>query len=295
MPFEFTCPHCGRRSHVDDRHAGQSGPCAGCGQTITMPAGGDSRADRKAVSNVAGWVMALGGVFAVVAIVAAVAIALLLPSIDRARTAAKRQACSSNLRTLAMAMHNYHHAYGRFPPAFVSDEKGRPMHSWRVLILPFLGEQGLHDAYDFDEPWNGPSNSQLHGAMPSVMKCPADPNQTGGTTNYLMIVGPEAIGREGKSLSLDEMASGAFESLMLIEVANAGVHWMEPRDLPYGHLAGGIQGNGGAAGLVAGSHHPDGCNAAMCDGSVRFLETTTPRDRLKALGNCDPDVDDSGT
>jgi hypothetical protein len=37
MPIPFTCPHCGRQTNVPDEYAGQSGPCAGCGQTISVP------------------------------------------------------------------------------------------------------------------------------------------------------------------------------------------------------------------------------------------------------------------
>jgi hypothetical protein len=37
MPIPFTCPACGRSTQVDDRFAGQSGPCSGCGQPVTVP------------------------------------------------------------------------------------------------------------------------------------------------------------------------------------------------------------------------------------------------------------------
>jgi hypothetical protein len=37
MPILFTCPHCGLRTNVPDDYAGQSGPCARCAQTITIP------------------------------------------------------------------------------------------------------------------------------------------------------------------------------------------------------------------------------------------------------------------
>jgi hypothetical protein len=40
-----------------------------------------------------------------------------------------------------LAVANYEFANGAFPPPFLADASGRPMHSWRVLILPFL-EQG---------------------------------------------------------------------------------------------------------------------------------------------------------
>jgi hypothetical protein len=37
MPFLFTCPHCGAKTSVAEQFAGQSGPCAGCGRTVTIP------------------------------------------------------------------------------------------------------------------------------------------------------------------------------------------------------------------------------------------------------------------
>ena len=55
----------------------------------------------------------------------------------------------------------YEDEHGCFPPAYVADASGRPMHSWRVLILPYLDQQQLYDQYDFSEPWNGPNNQQL--------------------------------------------------------------------------------------------------------------------------------------
>jgi len=39
MPISFTCPHCGKQTEVADQYAGQTGPCSGCGQTITIPGG----------------------------------------------------------------------------------------------------------------------------------------------------------------------------------------------------------------------------------------------------------------
>ena len=60
-----------------------------------------------------------------------------------------------------MAVANYHDTYGRFPAAYVADRDGRPMHSWRVLILPLLEQRTTYDAYDFAEPWDGPNNRRL--------------------------------------------------------------------------------------------------------------------------------------
>jgi DNA-directed RNA polymerase subunit RPC12/RpoP len=37
MPIPFQCPHCGLRTQVAERLAGQSGPCRQCGQAVTVP------------------------------------------------------------------------------------------------------------------------------------------------------------------------------------------------------------------------------------------------------------------
>src|SRR5271163_108233 len=58
-------------------------------------------------------------------------------AVQQAREAARASQCFC-IKQIAVALHNYHDTYGSFPPAYVADETGKPMHSWRVLILPFL-------------------------------------------------------------------------------------------------------------------------------------------------------------
>ena len=40
MAIPFTCPRCGRQTNVAEEYVGQSGPCGGCGQTVTVHAPG---------------------------------------------------------------------------------------------------------------------------------------------------------------------------------------------------------------------------------------------------------------
>ena len=61
------------------------------------------------------------------------------------------------------ALQAYHQANGCFPPAYIADKNGKPMHSWRVLILPYLDYDDLYKAYDFSEPWDGPKNKTAAG------------------------------------------------------------------------------------------------------------------------------------
>jgi hypothetical protein len=67
-----------------------------------------------------------------------------------------------------LAVANYVEEHGHYPPAFLADENGKPMHSWRVLILPYIEERELYKQYKSDEPWDGPSNRKLASRMPRM-------------------------------------------------------------------------------------------------------------------------------
>jgi hypothetical protein len=60
-----------------------------------------------------------------------------------------------------LAVANYHDVKGHYPPAYIADANGKPMHSWRVLILPYLEENELFEKYDFTQPWNSEANLRL--------------------------------------------------------------------------------------------------------------------------------------
>src|SRR5262245_19381933 len=86
--------------------------------------------------------------------------------IGEANRGARQGDCVMHLKQIALALLNYQDRYGYLPPAIVADANGKPLHSWRVLILPFLGGEDVYAKYDFNEPWNGPNNSRLQAELP---------------------------------------------------------------------------------------------------------------------------------
>src|SRR4030095_9667762 len=100
--------------------------------------------------------------------------------------------------------------YGSFPPAYIADKNGRPMHSWRILILPFLEEQALFSRYNFNEPWDGPNNRKLHGTTIALFECPADesPNRPTGMTSYVLVTGPGTLFGDGVAPRLNDVVDG---------------------------------------------------------------------------------------
>ena len=49
---------------------------------------------------------------------------------------------------------------------------GKVPYSWRVAILPYIEQQELYNAYNFDEPWDGPHNRMLIDKMPATYSYP---------------------------------------------------------------------------------------------------------------------------
>jgi len=283
MPIQFSCPHCGIETNVADEYAGQSGPCSGCGKPITVPPlAGPSpfRAPARPSKRSTPIVLIVLLVLAGMVFCSGIPIALLLPAVQAAREAARRSQCVNNLKQIGLAMHNYHDAYKCFPPAYIPDENGQPMHSWRVLILPYLECGTLYDQYDFDEPWDSPANLALADGMPSVFRCPSDPTSGPTETGYAMIVGPKALSDGPTATPIREILDGTSNTIMVVEASGCGINWLEPRDLDLDEF--GLQINSAGAGGIH-SYHPGGVNVLISDGSVRFLSETIDTRTLEAL------------
>ena len=106
-------------------------------------------------------------------------VVFLWPSVSTPRWVVHRSECRNHLKQIGLALHNYHDTYGSLPPAITRGPDGKPWHSWRILILPWLEQQDIYDRYRFDEPWDGPNNRKLHAAADRVRQRPPRPDVPG--------------------------------------------------------------------------------------------------------------------
>jgi type II secretory pathway pseudopilin PulG len=162
---------------------------------------------------------------------ASVALAVLVPMYRVARREMLQRQSQINLRQIAIALHNYHDVYGTFPPAYECDAAGTPVHSWRVLIAPFMEQLPLYQRYNFGEAWNGPNNSKLSTGTPIPFRSPFDTRSRPGETSYVAIVGPGTMWPGQKSQNINGITDGTSNTIMVVELLNSGIHWMEPRDI----------------------------------------------------------------
>lgn len=281
MPIPFTCPHCGHQTIVDDRYAGQSGPCAQCGQTITIPTGAAGGATATRSSG-----MGTGAIIAIVAVVilavllvcGGVLAALLLPAVSSAREAARRSQCTNNLKQIGLAMHNYHEVYGCLPTSRYEDPS---MRSWRTAILPFIEQQPLFDQYasgGWMEPWDSPAHQGVVQAAIAVYRCPSAESLPQNGTSYVMIVGEGTVGEVGAEPSFADITDGLSNTILAVEWPESQIPWAKPEDITVEQFLS-LFGQSGSSS----SNHPGGVNVLLCDGSVRFMSFTTDRETVRKL------------
>jgi prepilin-type N-terminal cleavage/methylation domain-containing protein/prepilin-type processing-associated H-X9-DG protein len=128
----------------------------------------------------------------VVIAIIGVLVALLLPAIQAAREAARRQQCQSNLRQLSVGLANYESAKGAYPPAFEYTKSDNPANlanigsNWTIRVLPYVEQQALYNRIDFTVTvpgtWKGKApplishanNEGIHSTPLDVMRCPTD-------------------------------------------------------------------------------------------------------------------------
>jgi prepilin-type processing-associated H-X9-DG protein len=222
-----------------------------------------------------------GKVITVLGIVVVVG-TLFLPATRNVRGAARRLQCASNLKQIALALHGYHHAYKTFPPACTVDSHGRPLHSWRTLILPYLDELPRYEKIDLSKPWDDPANAEVYKAQtPLCFRCPARDLPANHTT-YLTIVSPASCFRPGPPCSLSDITDAPDATLLVIETApQNAVHWMAPMDTDENWLL--------SLGPKTKLAHPGGINVIYVDGHVEFLQVDTSaaerRARISIAGN----------
>lgn len=187
-----------------------------------------------------------------------------------------RQDCLRNLKHIALAMHNYHSEHNSFPPAYSTDADGKPLLSWRVLILPFLASEDLYNEFHLDEPWDSPHNKALIPRMPKYFACPSTlgGEPTMGTTIYKRPVGAGIKVDPARGLPLHQVTDGTSNTIMVLETpAEQAVEWTRPRDLEVAEQV-------DARTLL--KSHGGGANAVMMDGAGRFLPDTMKPEALRA-------------
>lgn len=223
-----------------------------------------------------------------------------------------------NLKLIGTAIQKYSETNGlTLPPAILFDaEDGRALHSWRVLILPYLGEaeKALYEQIRLDEPWDSKWNARFHNRMPEVFESPsAEGGVDEASTTYAVVapvewselerlakktIKPAALVEKygldccrapfvqwptitGRSLA--GITDGPSTTLAVVK-RKTPVCRMEPRsEIPMTTLADEI---GRARADVVDGERIEGAFYLLLDGTVGFLPASIDQETLQALATC---------
>jgi Protein of unknown function (DUF1559) len=223
------------------------------------------------------WRPNLLGCLVVIGIVG-VLIVLLIP-MRRSAGPARRMQCANNLKQIGLALILYEEKYGALPPAHTVDAGGKPLHSWRTLILPFMEQTPLYEKIDLSKPWDDPANKVAFDVGVPAYACPSTSGPITQTV-YMAVAVPGGCFQPTEPRKLSEITDGRDSTIMVMEVdEKQAVHWMSPTDSIDFDLLNPKSGTR--------LQHPQGSQAVFVDGSVHFLSTSLKPETLRALITAD--------
>lgn len=219
-----------------------------------------------------------------------------------------REQAAKRFRKIAFAMHEYHDGgkstdgrYYHFPDTASRDPLGRQLLSWRVHLLPLLGQDALYREFHLDEPWDSPHNRKLIDRMPDVYRVGGAKTLAQGKTCLVVPVGEKTVFPGGRGRRIMEIGDRTSYTILAVEADEMhAVIWTQPADwkLDPDHPSAGL-----------GGHFGDGFLMILVDGSfphfirrdvhpsaVRALFTVGTSDRVEVPAEVPPIrvVDETG-
>ncbi|MBQ2788174.1 MAG: DUF1559 domain-containing protein [Thermoguttaceae bacterium] len=199
---------------------------------------------------------------------------LVLAQIQEAGQSFRREQAFQHLKQLALATQNFLDANGGALPARYSvDADGKPLHSWRVFLLPFIEQNELYQQIRLDEPWDSEHNRQFHSQTPALFQRPGA-SEVGCV--YVCVADATAALQPAKEpdsqlgVRLAAITDGTSNTLLFVE-RKEPVCWMDPNaDLTLDEF------------LATVADAPDAVPVVFVDGRASLLPTATEPSRLKA-------------
>lgn len=189
----------------------------------------------------------------------------------------RRRRTLDNLAQIGEALRRYLQEKKQVFVAASYDAADRPLLSWRVELLPYLGHEHLYSQFQLDQPWDSPHNRALLAQIPRVYQ---SPERCDEKTNYLVFrASYTPFGQRPPGMSLSRIEDGLADTVAIVEAdEGAAVPWTKPADL---------DGDLDEFRRQVGNLREDGFFVVWLDGSVgRILRQYAVAD-LRAALTCD--------
>lgn len=233
-------------------------------------------------------------------------IGLLLPSVMSLRNAASRTQCQNNLRSIGLAVDNYHDAHRHYPHGTIPNPLLKPKRrlSWMMAIQPYIEASDIYAKTDKNGAWDSSQNQPQSQISWKVYQCPRSYDAKAITTSYLGIAG---VGPDGATLDVKDSRAGIFGYDRIVSRSDC-TDGTSNTILIAESLSGGPWAQGGSSTVrsvdpayrphigrdrVFGSRHPEEtprtswdavyCDTLLLDGRIRGLTQMINPEVLEAL------------
>jgi len=190
-----------------------------------------------------------------------------LALVSHARRSVQESACRGKLFFIGVHVLQHELTHHATPPPTANNATAPPTHSWRTVLHARMNAS-FADRYNFEEPWDSPSNMRVAVETPSYFVC--DNNRLaiggfGGFANYAAVVD----GALGALKPFDLELSNEEASILLVEIPDSDIFWTEPRDISPREIAALPEGN-----------DPGGLGAVLTNGRAVRLSRREILERL---------------
>ncbi len=175
---------------------------------------------------------------------------------------------SNQLKQIGLAIHSYHDQHQYLPPKYSVTPEGARLLSWRVHLLPFLGEEALYKEFHLGEPWDSEHNKKLIARMPAFYGVGTDGLPPGSTRIQFPMIENSLWFGQGPPRKLSDITDGLSNTIIAsyCDKVHAST-WTQPDD----YLL-----TDSVINTDATTHY-----VLLADGSVNRLPTTVTLDRLR--------------
>jgi RNA polymerase sigma factor (sigma-70 family) len=179
------------------------------------------------------------------------------------------------LAAIGLALYDYDRDQGSLPPAASHDRDGAALSSWRVALLPYLGDKDRYVQVRQDEPWDSAGNKPLlHVWLVQFAPSPLPQMYKFGETGTRLFVGPGTAFDFKKGRRLADVTAGGANPALVVEVA-IPTPWAQPGELIYDPDR--------PLPRLASGEYTEGFYALFADGSVRLLPSDLGEKELRRL------------
>lgn len=157
-----------------------------------------------------------------------------LPGCSDGETGRERE----SLFQIAEAIRRYREQNGSYPPSRIESSAGGELHSWRVLVLPYLEANSIYNRYDFRAAWNAGSNAELltmHSENPKEQVHEVYCGSGHMTHAVLLLPSSPATMDVPRGLNPARTDWTAFQpttgkDIVVLWCSRTSIPWTEPRD-----------------------------------------------------------------